>query len=113
MRDVRLMIDSKPNWYWRICWMFISPAIVLVLLILLIINNKPYSMNDYVYPIYIQVLGQLVAILPIVAIVLWFTFKYCYDGGWLVSCGWSNPVSARNSTITCIFHCPTAASRVR
>ena len=65
--------------------MAISPLIVISLLIFMIVGGKPFSMGDYVFPIGIQVMGQLIAIVPILMIVGWFVYKYCRDGGWIVS----------------------------
>ncbi|KAM7535481.1 hypothetical protein Aperf_G00000091586 [Anoplocephala perfoliata] len=84
MRDVKLMIDSKPNWYWRICWAGVSPIMVLALLIFIIVAWKPFSLDTYVYPTGIQVMGHLIAIVPILLIVACFLYKYCYDGGWIL-----------------------------
>ncbi|KAL5109613.1 Sodium and chloride-dependent glycine transporter 1 [Taenia crassiceps] len=77
MRDVKLMIDSKPNWYWRICWMGVSPLMVLALLIFMIVG----------------VMGQLIAIVPILMIVGFFAYKYCYDGGWILLREFTKPVT--------------------
>ncbi|VDK20187.1 unnamed protein product [Taenia asiatica] len=93
MRDVKLMIDSKPNWYWRICWMGVSPLMVLALLIFMIVGGKPYGMGDYIFPIGIQVMGQLIAIVPILMIVGYFAYRYCHDGGWILLREFSKPVT--------------------
>ncbi|VDM16115.1 unnamed protein product [Hydatigera taeniaeformis] len=93
MRDVKLMIDSKPNWYWRICWMGVSPLMVLALLIFMIVGGKPYSMGDYVFPNGIQVMAQLIAIVPVLMIVGFFAYKYCRDGGWILLREFSKPVT--------------------
>ncbi|VDO10328.1 unnamed protein product [Rodentolepis nana] len=93
MRDVKLMIDSKPNWYWRICWMVVSPCAVLGLIIFMIVGGKPYSMDGYIYPYGIQVMAQIIAIVPILLIVGWFLYKYCHDGGWILLREFSKPVS--------------------
>ncbi|VDD81142.1 unnamed protein product [Mesocestoides corti] len=93
MRDVKLMIDSKPNWYWRICWMGVSPIMVLGLIIFTIISGKPFGLGDYVYPSGIQAMGQLIAVLPIFMIVAYFVYKYCRDGGWLLLREFSKPIT--------------------
>nr|CDS26502.2 sodium and chloride dependent glycine [Hymenolepis microstoma] len=93
MRDVKLMIDSKPNWYWKICWMGVSPCAVLFLIIFMIVGGKPYSMDGYIYPYGIQVMGQLIAVVPVLLIVVWFLYKYCHDGGWILLRELSKPVS--------------------
>ncbi|CDI98356.1 sodium and chloride dependent glycine [Echinococcus multilocularis] len=93
MRDVKLMIDSKPNWYWRICWMGISPLMVLALLIFMIVGGKPFGLGNYIFPTGIQVMGQLIAIVPIVMIVGFFVYKYCRDGGWILLREFSKPVT--------------------
>lgn len=65
--------------------MGVTPLMVLALLIFVIIGWKPFYLDNYTYPVGIQIMGQLIAIVPILLIVGCFLFKYCYDGGWIVS----------------------------
>jgi len=37
--DVELMLGFKPSIFWRVCWQFISPAVLLVIIIFSLINS--------------------------------------------------------------------------
>ena len=85
MRDVELMIGFRLNWYWRATWLVASPGIIIALIIFLAVKSRPLSSGDYVYPVGYQVMGHLIGILPIAVILGWFLFKYCREGGFMVS----------------------------
>ncbi|VDL58837.1 unnamed protein product [Hymenolepis diminuta] len=73
--------------------MGVSPVMVLALIIFMIVGGKPYSMDNYIFPTGIQVMAQLIAIVPILLIVAWFLYKYCHDGGWILLRELSKPVA--------------------
>ncbi|WAR13442.1 SC6A2-like protein [Mya arenaria] len=75
--DINQMIGFRPGLYWRVCWKFLSPAFLLVIVISSILHYKPLvyegSSESYVYPGYANVLGwciaaSLMAIIPIYAL---------------------------------------------
>ena len=55
-----MKIPKVLEWYWKICWCFITPGLVLFLLIMNFINHKPYSFEEYVYPEEVQVFAWIV-----------------------------------------------------
>ncbi|XP_070204647.1 sodium-dependent dopamine transporter-like [Littorina saxatilis] len=64
-KDVEKMTGSQPSMYWRICWKFICPILLLIIVISSIISYVPmaYTTADmtYVYPFYANVLGWCIA----------------------------------------------------
>ncbi|VDN13051.1 unnamed protein product, partial [Dibothriocephalus latus] len=83
-RDIELMTTVRPNWYWRITWLVITPLTVGGLIIFKIITDTPITLDAYVYPEWAQDLGVLIGVFPIICIPAWFLFKYCREGGWIV-----------------------------
>ncbi len=79
------MLGSPPNWYWRICWKLISPAIIAVLIVFSFLWGSPFTYNDYVYPPAFQALGRLTEAVPLSLMVFTFACVYCFEGGCLVS----------------------------
>lgn len=49
-RDVEFMIGHRPGAYWRLCWGFITPVFMLIILIYFIITYKPLTYNGVAYP---------------------------------------------------------------
>ncbi|ESO90311.1 hypothetical protein LOTGIDRAFT_123645 [Lottia gigantea] len=70
--DVEKMTGIRPGLYWRICWKFISPTLLLILVITSIINYVPLSyttsLQTYIYPGYSNILGWCIALSVILLI---------------------------------------------
>ncbi|KAL3319769.1 hypothetical protein Ciccas_001562 [Cichlidogyrus casuarinus] len=80
-KDVALMIKSKPNWYWRINWLALTPAVTLILLILTLSQQNPQLAK---YPAAWQIFAQCIASLVVSVIPIYFLVSYCRNGGLIV-----------------------------
>lgn len=49
-KDIEFMLSRKTGWYWRICWRFITPAMMAFILIYTIVDMKLITYGGYVYP---------------------------------------------------------------
>lgn len=49
-KDIEFMLSRKTGLYWRICWRFITPALMAFILIYTIVDMKLITYRDYVYP---------------------------------------------------------------
>jgi len=72
-QDVESMLGHRPGIYWRICWKFISPAFIIVVIIFGLLYHEPLEYNDYKYPGWAEWLGWSLALssilmIPLVAI---------------------------------------------
>lgn len=47
--DIEFMLGRKTGWYWRACWGFITPVIMIGILCYFIATWKPISYQDYEY----------------------------------------------------------------
>ncbi|KAG8180089.1 hypothetical protein JTE90_027869 [Oedothorax gibbosus] len=70
--NVREMIGHKPGLFWRLCWKFISPLFLIIVIVSAIVNNPPLRYQDYLYPTWAVALGwgfalSSVAMVPAVA----------------------------------------------
>ncbi len=80
-----MMLGCPPNIYWRVCWKFVSPAIIVALIVLNFMSESRFNLGGYVYPPAFQVLGYLTSTAPLSLMVLAFVVVYCLGGGCLVS----------------------------
>lgn len=109
-----MMLGKKPNIYWKVCWLGVSPIavgvscllltndtsdsllcycereVLFVLLQLVIIANcvlfKPPEYEEgKVYPGWAISLGWCIALFPMMCIPAWFLGYYCRSGGFDVS----------------------------
>ncbi|CAH1778665.1 unnamed protein product [Owenia fusiformis] len=75
--DIQEMIGFKPSYYWRICWKFITPTFLSVVVVLSVIKYSPLTYTSqagiYIYPSWANALGWCIGaasmvLVPIVAI---------------------------------------------
>lgn len=66
--DISLMLGSRPEIYWRICWQFLSPLTLFGILCFLFVQYQPPTLGDYQYPQWAVVLGWLMTISSVTAI---------------------------------------------
>lgn len=78
------MINARPNWYWRLSWLITTPGISLALIIFSMVSSAKLELDSYVFPQWAQSLAYLIASFPVLCIPLWFLYKYCREGGWIV-----------------------------
>ncbi|RZB41562.1 SNF domain containing protein, partial [Asbolus verrucosus] len=69
-QDVEAMIGSKPGLYWRICWKFISPTFIIMVVMFGLLNPQPLQYNGYFYPIWAEWVGWSLALSSIIMIPL-------------------------------------------
>lgn len=65
--DISLMLGKKPNIYFNVTWRFLSPAMLLVLIVLQAVQYQPLSFEGKTYP----ALGQVVGWLQLTFIIMW------------------------------------------
>lgn len=49
-RDIEFMLGIKTGLYWRVCWGFITPVMLVAILIYHIASYRPFTFQGYVYP---------------------------------------------------------------
>ncbi|KAJ9586475.1 hypothetical protein L9F63_019875, partial [Diploptera punctata] len=59
--DIRDMIGFAPGIYWRVCWRFVAPAFLMFIIVYGLIGYEPLTYDEYVYPVWANVLGWIIA----------------------------------------------------
>ncbi|XP_052011247.1 sodium-dependent proline transporter [Apodemus sylvaticus] len=62
-RDIHMMLGFKPGLYFRACWLFLSPATLLALLVYSIVKYQPSEYGNYRFPAWAELLGILMGLL--------------------------------------------------
>ncbi|XP_029647898.2 sodium- and chloride-dependent glycine transporter 1-like [Octopus sinensis] len=91
--DIEMMLGKKPSVYWRICWCFVTPFILFVVIVSKAIQYKVVTLHSYVYPRWAQTIGWLIVIIPLVIIPVYFVVKHCQSGGYQVMVKSLKPLS--------------------
>ncbi|XP_064528119.1 sodium-dependent proline transporter isoform X2 [Pseudopipra pipra] len=69
-RDIHMMLGFKPGPYFRACWMVLSPATMMALLVYNIVKYQPSEYGSYRFPTWAEVLGILMGVLSCLMIPL-------------------------------------------
>ncbi|KAF3828527.1 hypothetical protein GH733_001940 [Mirounga leonina] len=62
-RDIHMMLGFQPGLYFRACWLFLSPATLLALLVYSIVKYQPSEYGSYRFPAWAELLGILMGLL--------------------------------------------------
>ncbi|KAG5675836.1 hypothetical protein PVAND_005706 [Polypedilum vanderplanki] len=79
--DIEQMLGQKPSLYWRICWRYISPTFLFVILIFSILNNEDMLGEEYYYPEWAIPLGWLLTLSSVICIPLYMIYKFDISRG--------------------------------
>ncbi|XP_078359801.1 sodium- and chloride-dependent GABA transporter 1-like isoform X2 [Oculina patagonica] len=66
--DIENMIGHRPNLYYRLCWKYISPAIIGVIFIWFCVDWAGISYGDFQYPGWAEFLGWMLCISAILCV---------------------------------------------
>ncbi|NXV78099.1 SC6A9 protein, partial [Atlantisia rogersi] len=80
-KDIEMMLGFPPPLFFQICWRFISPAIIFFILVFTVIQYRPISYNDYVYPTWAISIGFLMALSSVICIPIYAIYKVCRSEG--------------------------------
>ncbi|XP_002730914.1 sodium- and chloride-dependent glycine transporter 1-like [Saccoglossus kowalevskii] len=78
--DIAMMLGSRPNLWWRLCWQGITPLSICFIIIMTYIDYVPVYYNDYVYPPAGEVIGWLCASASLIMIPLFMVIEYYVNG---------------------------------
>ncbi|XP_023931328.1 sodium- and chloride-dependent glycine transporter 1-like [Lingula anatina] len=79
--DVKIMLGKKPGIYFRIMWRYITPLLLLAVIVFKFVQLQTHNHEVNPLPVWAQVLGWMIQLIPIALIPALFLGRYCYDGG--------------------------------
>ncbi|XP_058384594.1 sodium-dependent noradrenaline transporter isoform X2 [Diceros bicornis minor] len=79
--DIQQMMGFKPGLYWRLCWKFVSPAFLLFVVVVSIINFKPLTYDDYIFPLWANWVGWGIALSSMVLVPAYIVYKFIRTRG--------------------------------
>ncbi|KAK4879884.1 hypothetical protein RN001_008030 [Aquatica leii] len=78
IRDVEFMLQHKVNWWWPLCWKFITPIILIFIFITSIVFNTAITYYGFIYPDWSIVVGWGSCALSISCIPLYMGYRLLY-----------------------------------
>jgi len=85
--DLHLMLGfyPYPRILWKAAWMFISPMIVVLILIFSWINYEGSTYDGYIFPAWANVLGWCITFSSVVCVPIVAIWKICHEEGTLLA----------------------------
>ncbi|CAG5118596.1 unnamed protein product, partial [Candidula unifasciata] len=74
LQDMTLMYGSRPGLWWKLCWMALTPALILFILVFACADYSPTTFGTYTYPAGGEALGWLM----VLASLIWIPFCAVY-----------------------------------
>ncbi|XP_046542275.1 sodium- and chloride-dependent glycine transporter 2-like [Haliotis rubra] len=75
MEDIKMMLGRRPNPYWVINWVFLTPAALLFLLIVSASQYTPAFYGDYKFPLWAEGIGWCMVVAPVITVILIFVVQ--------------------------------------
>ncbi|XP_017476557.1 PREDICTED: sodium-dependent dopamine transporter-like [Rhagoletis zephyria] len=60
-QDIKLMVGFEVNQWWKFCWTFMAPFFIMFIIVFGLVNYEPLEYNNYKYPMWVNIMGMLVA----------------------------------------------------
>ncbi|XP_074594496.1 sodium-dependent dopamine transporter-like [Brevipalpus obovatus] len=77
-QDIETMIGFKPMLFWRICWKYVSPIFLLIIILLQVANTDPIIFMGYTFSNQAHMMGWMMVlstILPVPLLASWYHIK--------------------------------------
>ncbi|KAG1688561.1 Sodium- and chloride-dependent glycine transporter 2 [Nymphon striatum] len=79
--NLTFMLGSRPNFYWRACWVFVAPVLLSVIFVYSVVKHQPIKYGDfYSFPDWADGIGWILALVSMVQIPTWAFFVLCQKG---------------------------------
>ncbi|ELT93916.1 hypothetical protein CAPTEDRAFT_177468 [Capitella teleta] len=74
-KDIEQMIGYRISRWWMICWRFLDPALILVILFFTLLDFKRSSYRDYIFPVHWEVMGWCISLISVFMVPIVATWK--------------------------------------
>jgi len=74
--NIKEMIGHRPFIYWQVVWRFITPLLLLAVLLFSWYNYTPVSYGDYMYPDWVNAIGWLMGFFSVIMIPCFGIYRY-------------------------------------
>lgn len=72
--DLEFMLGKKTGFYWRMCWGFVTPVLMIVILVYSMVTMKPEEYNNKPFPTGVYAAGWIIFTIGVAQLPLWAFF---------------------------------------
>uniref|UniRef100_A0A182N361 Transporter n=1 Tax=Anopheles dirus TaxID=7168 RepID=A0A182N361_9DIPT len=80
-KDTEFMLGHRPNIYWRLCWRWITPLLMFVILIYNLVTLEPLMYKQYVYPTIAYDIGWCIFAFGLLQLPIWAAYAVYKQSG--------------------------------
>ncbi|XP_078713769.1 sodium-dependent serotonin transporter-like [Lampetra fluviatilis] len=81
--DIHSMLGFSPGYFWRLCWVAISPLFLSFIVVSFLTGSKPLKLFDYNFPDWSMILGYFIAASSFMFVPLYMAYKILITPGTL------------------------------
>ncbi|GAB6029115.1 Solute carrier 6 [Chamberlinius hualienensis] len=83
MNDIKVMLkkDPFPSFYWKYCWKYITPLVLMAIIIFNWIEFKPIKYDQFIFPTWSLVLGWMLSLVSVFIIPVVAVYKIYHEQG--------------------------------
>jgi solute carrier family 6 amino acid transporter-like protein 5/7/9/14 len=101
--NVKEMLGYLPHKVWLICWKFISPVVILGILVFSFIRYEPAKYGSYLYPTWADGLGWIMCMASVVPIFVVAIYKFIRTPGSTFREKWDKATEAQATSSEAIM----------
>lgn len=79
--DIEQMLGKKPSIYWRLCWKYVSPTFLFVILIFSLLGYEDMLGSEYKYPEWSGTVGWILTLSSVICIPGYMVVKFLISPG--------------------------------
>lgn len=76
-KDIEFMLGFYPNIYWRVCWKFVTPGLMTVIMIYTLANLEPLKDGGHDYPPMAYIIGRCISSLGLLPLPIFAIYAIC------------------------------------
>ncbi|XP_054717827.1 sodium- and chloride-dependent glycine transporter 2-like [Uloborus diversus] len=84
--DLEFMLGFRPGLYWRLCWKYISPVVLWVVLIYSFFTHEVITYGNVPYPMWAEYVGWALIMVSVLQIPIWAAVELYRRKSWRAAC---------------------------
>lgn len=87
-KDIEFMLGFRPNWLWRLCWRYLTPGLMTIIVLFTLWSYEAPKDGTHDYPAVAHAVGWVLTAIGLIQVPLFAAYKIYYAKGltlWEVS----------------------------